>query len=83
MVGYGEYEPLGEDPYGEAELNGYVRPSRMFNPGCPLPTNVAGFAESSPLEGYAPPRPVSPRVTNFVPPAAVAGGMPDTFRPLW
>lgn len=83
MVGYHEYEPLGEDPLAEAELNGYVRPERRrFNPGCPLPTNVAGFAEG-PLDGYVPPRPVNPRVTHFTPPVAGGGNTPDTFRPLW
>ena len=31
-----------------------------FNAGCPLPTNVAGFGEPTPLEGYVQPSEVSP-----------------------
>jgi hypothetical protein len=92
MVGYSEYEPLSEDYpgmswYGEPELAGYVRQARpAYNPGCPLPTNVAGYAEydeSSPLEGYVRPRSVSPSCDNFVAQPGVSSAVPDTFRPLW
>ena len=61
MVGYGQYEPLAEDYpgmayYGEPDISGYVRDmAPTFNPGCPLPTNVAGFDESENLAGYVRP----------------------------
>lgn len=72
MVGY------GEDP----GMAGYVRdvPSR-FNAGCPLPTNVNGLGEPG-LEGYVPPRQVSPSVTAFTA-ADTPVSTPETFRPLW
>ena len=92
MVGYSEYEPLSEEYpgmscYGEPELAGYVREARpAYNPGCPLPTNVAGYGEydeSPPLEGYVRPRRVSASCDNFVPQPGMSPAVPDTFRPLW
>jgi hypothetical protein len=66
MVGYSEYEPLAEDYpgmscYGEPDMSGYVRETRRptYNPGCPIPTNVAGYGEAAPLEGYVRPAPVT------------------------
>ena len=56
MVGYREYEPLSESPestgyYAEPDMSGYVRETaeQPFNPGCPMPTNVAGFDEAEPV----------------------------------
>jgi hypothetical protein len=83
MVGYG----YGEDPYahyGEPEFSGYVRdvPSQ-YNAGCPLPTNVAGFGETPPLEGYIRPAEVSPNCERFTPQPGPTPSVPETFRPLW
>ena len=89
MVGYGEYEPMGEEYpsmgyYGEPDMAGYVRdmpPS--FNAGCPLPTNVAGFGEAERFAGYMKPAHVSPTCQQFTAPPSTSGPLPDTFRPLW
>src|SRR5919106_124999 len=72
---YGEADPYGyygEPPemygWGEPEISGYTRdvpPS--FNAGCPLPTNVSGFGETAPLEGYMQPTEVSPSCSGFTP----------------
>jgi len=90
MVGYSEYEPLAEDYpgmscYGEPDISGYVREVRRppYNPGCPIPTNVAGYSESAPLEGYVRPAPTSPSCDNLTPPPGGSSPVPDTFRPLW
>ena len=89
MVGYGEYEPLSEDYpgmayYGEPEMSGYVRQGPpAYNPGCPMPTNVAGFGENTPLEGYVKPGTVNPACEQFVPQPGPTPVVPDTFRPLW
>lgn len=87
--GYGEYQPLSEEypgvsEYGEPDMAGYVREARpTYNPGCPIPTNVAGYGESSPLEGYVRPGTGNPSCDNFVPQPGASSAVPDTFRPLW
>jgi hypothetical protein len=79
MVGWGG--PMGY--YGEPPFEGYVRETPpTFNPGCPMPTNVAGFGEP-PLEGYVHPADVSPTCDNFTPQPGATTGVPETFRPLW
>ena len=96
MVGYGEpefadysEEPLAEDYpgmgyYGEPDMAGYVREAApAYNPGCPLPTNVAGFEEADMLSGYMRPAEVGPTCTQFTPPPASDGSIPETFKPLW
>jgi hypothetical protein len=86
MVGWGEYEPVGEEPaYAEApEFAGYVRAGRpRQNPGCAMPTNVAGVDEGVPLEGYTRPAPVGPMVNQFTPPPTQSAAVPETFKPLW
>lgn len=87
MVGYGEYEPLSEDypgmAYGEPDMAGYVRETRpTYNPGCPIPLNVAGYGESAPLEGYVKPRTVNPSCEFTAQPGA-SSNVPPTFAPLW
>jgi len=95
MVGYGEpefadyaEEPLAEDypgmgHYGEPDMSGYVREAApAYNPGCPLPTNVAGFEEADLLSGYVRPAEVGPTCTQFTPPPS-DGSVPETFKPLW
>ncbi len=85
---YNEYEPLSEEYpgmayYGEPYMEGYVRERRpTYNPGCPIATNVSGYEESSPLEGYVRPAPVSPSC-EFGPPPSVSSTVPPTFAPLW
>jgi hypothetical protein len=102
MVGYHEYEPLSENPestgyYAEPEVAGYVRETaeQPFNPGCPMPTNVAGFAESDPyaeaepyseaepLAAYERPRTVNPSCGQFTPQPGTTESLPETFKPLW
>jgi hypothetical protein len=48
-----------------------------------MPTNVAGFGESVPLEGYVKPGIVNPVCDQFIPQPGPTPGVPDTFRPLW
>jgi hypothetical protein len=88
MPGYGQYEPLAEGyqeaAYGEPDFAAYVRDARpSFNPGCPMPTNVAGFEETPPLEGYVRPRPVTPTCERFTPEPGPSPSPPDTFKALW
>ena len=93
MVGY---EPLSESPestgyYAEPDVSGYVRETaeQPFNPGCPMPTNVAGFAEAEPyaeaerFAGYQRPRTVNPSCGQFTPQPGVTESSPETFKPLW
>ena len=88
---YGEVDPLGyygETPemygWGEPEISGYVRDvPPTFNAGCPMPTNVAGFGEAQPLEGYVRPGEVSPVCKDFTPQPGPTPLVPETFRPLW
>ncbi len=80
MVGWGEQEPIG---YYEPHFEGYVREvPPAYNPGCPMPTNVAGFGDTS-LEGYVRPQDVSPTCENFKPQPSATAEAPETFRPLW
>ncbi len=92
MVGYSEYEPLSEeypgmseyDDYAEPPMDGYVRAARpTYNPGCPIPTNVAGYGEGAPLEGYVKPVSGNPACDQFVPQPGASPSMPEAFRPLW
>jgi hypothetical protein len=94
MVGYGE-EPLAEaypdmGYYGEPDMSGYMRDTPpAFNPGCPLPTNVAGYGESGPygeaeqMAGYTRPTEVSPSCGQFTPQPGPNPSVPETFKPLW
>ena len=96
MVGYGEYEPLSGYPggfgyYAEPEMSGYVRQTDAppYNPGCPMPTNVAGFgepeqfSEGDPFAGYQRPSTVNPSCGQFTPQPGVSDFVPETFKPLW
>ena len=51
--------------------------------GCPMPTNVAGFGEAQPLEGYVRPTEVSPACRDFTPQPGPTPSVPETFKPLW
>jgi hypothetical protein len=85
MVGY------GEDPYGYAGFGRYVQARRPpWNPGCPVPTNVAGFAgwdgyaeDPYGFAGYVKPSGVSPACGQVTPSPDPGGNVPDTFRALW
>ncbi len=95
MAGYGDFEPLSEyademSYYGEPEMAGYVRETApVFNPGCPIPTNVAGygegeqFAADDPFAGYQRPMTVNPSCGQFTAQPGVSDSVPETFRPLW
>ena len=88
MPGYAEYEPLQEYPgmayYGDPYLAGYVRARRpTYNAGCPMPTNVGGFSEAQPLEGYVKPSSVNATCDQLSPQPGPGPGTPETFRPLW
>ena len=99
MVGYGEYEPVaaygpgyanvGEaypeyGYYAEPNVDGYVREAPApFNAGCPLPTNVAGFAEAQPLEGYVQPSTVNASCDRYTAQPGPETSVPETFKPLW
>jgi hypothetical protein len=90
-IPYGETEPYGyyaQSPemygYGEPDISGYVRDTApTFNAGCPLPTNVSGFGEAQPFEGYVTPTEVSPSCSNFTPQPGATASVPETFKPLW
>jgi hypothetical protein len=83
MVGYGQEYP-GVGYYGEPDMSGYVRDANpTFNPGCPLPTNVAGFGEAPTLEGYMKPATVNPTCDQFSPQPGTQPGLPDAFKALW
>jgi hypothetical protein len=95
MAGYSDYEPLSEYAdevgyYGDQDLAGYVRQTApAYNPGCPIPTNVAGygeqeqFSDSDPFSGYQRPRSVNAKCEQFTPQPGVNDSVPETFRPLW
>src|SRR6267142_3483526 len=98
MVGYGEpqmqfaeYYPgvgyYGEPQFAERELAdyaGYVRATApAFNPGCPVPTNVAGFDEVNGFDGYVRPSTVNPSCDQITPQPGAAPSVPETFKPLW
>jgi len=69
--------------WGDPAFEGYVRDGKpTFNPGCPMPTNVAGLGESE-FDGYVRPATVNPTCENFTPQPGPTPGVPDTFRPLW
>ena len=85
MVGYG-------NPYAGAGFAGYMRQARpAWNPGCPVPTNVAGFSgwaggrggRGGGLAGYVRPSSLSPACGLVRPGPAGSIAVPDTFRPLW
>ena len=88
---YGEADPYGyygEQPemygWGEPDIAGYVRDlPPTFNAGCGMPTNVAGFGETQPLEGYVTPTEVSPSCKDFTPQPGPTASVPETFKPLW
>jgi hypothetical protein len=91
MVGYADYEPLAEPYpegvgyYGEPDIAGYVRETATpaYNPGCPMPTNVAGFGEGEQFAGYQRPSTVNPTCEQFTPQPGITEAVPETFRPLW
>jgi hypothetical protein len=95
MAGYNHYEPLSEYAdemgyYNDPEIAGYVRQTRpAFNPGCPIPTNVAGygadeqFAADEPFAGYQQPMTVNASCGQFTPQPGVSDFVPETFKPLW
>jgi len=87
MPGYAEADYPGVSYYGDLYLAGYVRAQRpTYNPGCPIPTNVAGFAESSPLEGvdgYVKPATVNAACDQVVPQPNSGSSSSDHFRPHW
>jgi hypothetical protein len=65
-------------------MAGYTRDvPPAFNAGCPLPTNVSGFGETAPLEGYMQPSEVSPSCSGFTPQPGPSSSVPETFKPLW
>jgi hypothetical protein len=95
LAGYGDYQPFSDygdemSYYAQPEMAGYVRQTApVFNPGCPIPTNVAGynegeqFAAEEPFAGYQRPMTVNASCGQFTPQPGVSDSMPDTFRPLW
>jgi len=88
MPGYAEFEPQQAYPgvsyYGDPYLAGYVRERPpAYNPSCPMPTNVAGFAEADPLEGYVKPSTVNASCEQMTSQPGPEPSTPETFRPLW
>jgi len=86
-AGYAQAPDPGVSYYGDPYLAGYVRQARpAYNPGCPMPTNVAGYAEAEPLEGYdgyVKPSTVNAGCEQVTPQPGPAPGAPDSFRALW
>jgi len=95
MAGYDDYQPLSDyademSYYGDPTMEGYVRQTApAYNPGCPIPTNVAGYGESEqlaaeePFAGYQRPMTVNPSCGQFTAQPGVSDSMPETFKPLW
>jgi hypothetical protein len=97
MSGYADYQPLSDYPESvvgynaEREMSGYVRQTATpsYNPGCPIPTNVAGYGEreqlleGDPFSGYQRPATVNASCGQFTPQPGVSDFVPETFRPLW
>ena len=85
MAGYSDY-----GYYGEPDMAGYVRQTApAYNPGCPIPTNVAGygeqeqFSDGDPFSGYQRPTSVNASCGQFTPQPGVSDFVPETFKPLW
>jgi len=95
LTGYGDYQPLSDyademSYYAQPEMAGYVRQTPpAFNPGCPMPTNVAGYSEGEqfaaeePFAGYQRPMTVNASCGQFTPQPGVSDFVPETFKPLW
>ena len=87
MPGYAHYESPQAYPgvayYGDPYLAGYMRETQpTYNAGCPMPTNVAGFAAVEPLEGYVKPSSVNAACDQFVP-QPDSPSTSEFFKPLW
>lgn len=82
---YAEDEEQGVDGYGwygSDDFDGYVQDgASRFN--YTVPGTVAGYAEDNGVEGYTPPRDVSPSCGSFKATAPAEGDLPDTLKPLW
>jgi hypothetical protein len=48
-----------------------------------MPTNVAGFAEAQPLEGYVKPSSVNAACDQMTPQPGAGPSASDFFKPLW
>ena len=89
MPGYAQYartpESSGVSYYGEPDLAGYLRAhAPTYNAGCPMPTNVAGFAEAAmPLDGYVKPSSVNAECEQLTPQPASGSPASEYFKPLW
>jgi len=79
VQGYADPTYMGPEDQG---MGGYVRsgPPR-YNPGCMLPTNVAGYQEASELSGYTHPATVNAKCQGFTPQPATESS--EVFRPLF
>jgi hypothetical protein len=83
--------PEGVGYYAQPGMAGYVRQTDTpsYNPGCPIPTNVAGYGEHEqfsdvdPLSGYQRPKSVNASCEQFTPQPGVRDFVPETFKPLW
>ncbi len=86
LVGWGEPQPVGYADYGdyaEPDYAGYVREvPPIYNAGCAMPTNVAGYDEAE-FSGYTRPAEVSPSCAQFTPQPGPSTALPPTFQPLW
>jgi hypothetical protein len=85
--GYGESGPQYGDRYSgyysEPNYSGYVRETPpAFNAGCPLPTNVNGFADGD-FDGYVRPATVNPTCSQMIEQPGSPALAPETFKPLW
>jgi hypothetical protein len=82
--GYGDdMDDLGDDEYGDDEFADYGADEDGVAAFVPdTPPGYGGLSDGE-VEGYTPPRPVSPAVTGFTPGPAPSADVPDTLRPLW
>ena len=87
---HGEADPYGyygETPemsgWGEPEMAGYARRAACVQRRLPMPTNVSGFGETAPLEGYMQPSEVSPSCSGFHTAARPKLFGTGNFKPLW
>jgi hypothetical protein len=88
MPGYAKPDPaMGQSAmsyYGDPYFAGYVRDQPpQYNPGCPMPVNVAGYEGAGDLSGYVTPSSVSPNCTQFTPQQVQESSSPEIFSALW
>jgi hypothetical protein len=79
-------DDFADDTYGDDEFADYGADEdgvAAFVPDTPPGYSDSEYLSDGEVEGYNPPRPVSPAVTGFTPGPAPSADVPDTLRALW